>query len=235
MNIYLAATLFAVLILIYWVISELFTVLFRFVGLPEEKARFQVTSILTGTGFTTRESEMVLSTKPRRRIARTLMLFGYVFNISVVSAFINVFLSLKENQIGTYFTGLLIPLGAAALIFIVFRIPVVRAFLNTKVERLVRRLVRSTAANSVMLIDHIGKGSIAQVLLNEVPEELKDVPLMESGLKENRKILVMLVEHKGAVIEAPDARTVFVPGDRITVFGDYKAICAAFNAMELFG
>ena len=63
MNIYLAFSLFALIILVYWVISELFAMLFRFTGLPDEKARFQVISLLTGTGFTTRESEMILSTR----------------------------------------------------------------------------------------------------------------------------------------------------------------------------
>ena len=41
MNIYLALTLFSLMILIYWVISELFAMLFRFTGLTDEKARFQ--------------------------------------------------------------------------------------------------------------------------------------------------------------------------------------------------
>ena len=84
MNIYLAFTLFSLIILLYWVISELFAVMFRFAGLPEEKARFQVTSLLTGCGFTTRESESILSTRARRRLARITMLFGYVFNITIV-------------------------------------------------------------------------------------------------------------------------------------------------------
>ena len=56
MDIYVAASLFAILILLYWVISEAFTVFFRLIGLPEEKARFQVVSLLTGCGFTTHES-----------------------------------------------------------------------------------------------------------------------------------------------------------------------------------
>ncbi|MCR5610970.1 MAG: hypothetical protein K6F68_03960 [Clostridiales bacterium] len=234
MNIYVAATLFALLILIYWVISELFTVLFRFVGLPEEKARFQVTSLLTGAGFTTRESEMILSTKPRRRLARILMLFGYVFNISVVTAFINVFLSLKSNEVGGYIVSFLIPLGAIALVFGVTRIKPVRGFINSRIEKVAGNLVRAKTANSVMLIDHIGKGTIAQVILNEVPEFLADVPLAQSGMKENLNLLVMLVEHIDMTIEAPGAKTVFVKGDRLTLFGDYKTICRAFNARERF-
>ncbi len=234
MNIYVAAILFTVLILIYWVMSELFTVLFRFVGLPEEKARFQVTSLLTGCGFTTRESEMILTSKPRRRIARILMLFGYVFNISVVSAFINVFLSLKTDQVGGYMGSFLIPLGTVAVVFIITRIKPVRAFINSVIERFAGNIVKSRTVNSVMLIDHIGKGTIAQVVLNEVPVFLRDTPLCETGMKEEMNILVMLVEHSDLTIEAPGAHTVFVKGDKLTVFGDYKSICKNFNAKERF-
>ena len=84
MNIYLALLLFSFIILLYWVITELFTFFFRLTGLPAEKARFQVISLLTGTGFTTRESEIILSSRLRRRLARITMLFGYVFNVTIV-------------------------------------------------------------------------------------------------------------------------------------------------------
>ena len=86
MNIYVSIALFILIVMLYMVISELFTILFRFTGLPDEKARFQVLSLLTGCGFTTRESEMVLSTKSRRRLARIMMLFGYLrlFSISIL-------------------------------------------------------------------------------------------------------------------------------------------------------
>ena len=234
MNIYVAATLFSVLILIYWVFSELFTVLFRFVGLPEEKARFQVTSLLTGCGFTTRESEMFLTTRPRRRLARILMLFGYVFNISVVSAFINVFLSMKESQFEGYAVSFLVPLAAIALIFGITRINAIRGLMNKLIEKIAGNLVKSKTVNYVMLIDHIGKGTIAQVVLNEVPKFLEDVPLCQTGLKEQMNLLVMLVEHSDRTVEAAGAHTVFVKGDRLTLFGDYKTICKAFSAKERF-
>jgi hypothetical protein len=41
MNIYVDLILFALIILVYWIITELFTILFRFTGLPDERARFQ--------------------------------------------------------------------------------------------------------------------------------------------------------------------------------------------------
>lgn len=234
MNIYVAASLFTILILIYLVISEVFTMLFRFIGLPEEKARFQVTSLLTGCGFTTRESEMLLSTKNRRRLARITMLFGYVFNVTIVSALVNVFLSLKLNQVSGYVLGLLLPLAAAALLICLLRVPAIRRWIDGAIEKLAGRFVSRSGENSIMLIDHIGKGSIAQVKLNEVPAELKGIPLSRTGLKEKRDILVMLVEHKDLSIEAPAAHTVFAEGDKLTLFGDYKTICRVFRAKERF-
>ena len=41
MNLYTALSLFSIIILVYWIITELFTILFRFTGLPDERARFQ--------------------------------------------------------------------------------------------------------------------------------------------------------------------------------------------------
>ena len=162
------------------------------------------------------------------------MLFGYVFNISVVSAFINVFMSLKLTQIGGYFAGVLIPLGAVALLIIILRIKSVRGWINSKLEKLAGKIMHTDAVNTVMLIDHIGKGSIAQVNLKEVPEAYADVPLNRTGLKEEKNILVMLVEHSDLSIDAPTASTVFLPGDKLTVFGDYKVLCRTFNAKERF-
>ena len=110
MNIYLALTLFSLIILIYWVISELFTMLFRFTGVPDEKARFQVISLLTGCGYTTHESELFLSSKSRRRLARVIMLFGYVFNVTIISALVNVFFSLKISEVVSDIISMIIPL-----------------------------------------------------------------------------------------------------------------------------
>lgn len=234
MNIYVAASLFALLILVYWIISELFTIVFRFFGLPEEKARFQVTSLITGTGFTTRESEMILTTKPRRRLARLTMLFGYVFNISVVSAFINVVMSLKTAQIGSFFLGIAIPMAAVALVIILLRIRPIKAKVDYLLQKIIGSMMKTDSINTILLIDHIGKGTIAQVTIRTMPTEFTDVPLCKTGLKEKKNILVMLVEHKDSRIEAPNANTVFVEGDKLTVFGDYKTICRVFRARESF-
>ena len=235
MHIYSALLLFSLIILIYLIITELFTILFRFTGLPDERARFQVISLLTGCGFTTKESELFLSNRPRRRLARITMLFGYAFNITIVSAFVNVFLSLKLTQVEHYYAGALIPLVAITIIFVFLRFPHVRAWGDHQLERLADRLIgRSDSFNTVMPLDYLGTDSIAQVTLNCIPEEYQDVPLSQTGLKSNTGILVMLVEKPGKKPMPAGAETVFAAGDKITVFGDYNVICRSFHARERF-
>ena len=231
MNIYLALTLFSLMILLYWIISELFAMLFRFTGLPDEKARFQVISLLTGCGFTTHESELLLKSKSRRRLARITMLFGYVFNITIVSMLINVFLSLKLSEFKTYFS-ILIPILAAAVIILFLRVPKIRAWGDRVIERLARRVSHRGGTNTVLLLDYLGEDSIAQIMLHEVPEEFRDLPLSETGLKQNHNILVMIVEHKGKKPEPATAQTVFCVEDKLTVFGNYRVISAVFDAKE---
>ena len=231
MNIYLALTLFSLVILVYWVISELFAMLFRFTGLPDEKARFQVISLLTGCGFTTHESELLLTSRSRRRLARITMLFGYVFNITIMSMLINVFMSLKASEFKNMFS-FLIPVLAASVIIVFMRVPKVRAFGDRVIERVASRLTKSSTANSVLLLDYLGEDSIAQVTLVRVPDALRGKHLSETGLKQEHNILVMIVERIGQKPHAAKAGTVFHDGDKLTVFGNYRTISDVFEAKE---
>lgn len=234
MNINIAFVLFSFVVLVYWILMDFFTMLFRFTGLPDEKARFQVMSLLTGCGFTTRESEAIMSFRPRRRLAFITMIFGYAFNITIVSAFINVFLSLKLVQKENLVLSILIPLSVVFVIILLLKVQKVREWENRLFEKLAEKLLNKASANTVLLLDHIGHGSIAQVSLREMPEDLKDRQLKDTGLRADQNILVMLVERGGKKAEPPTAETVFQVGDKLTVFGDYQAICRTFEAREQF-
>ena len=234
MNIYAAATIFALLIAMYWVISEVFTVLFRLVGLPEEKARFQVISLLTGCGFTTRDSEMMLATRSRRGMARMTMLFGYLFNITIVSAMINFFIAMKPEQVKANVISLIIPLAVVCAVFAFIRVRRIRRFLDRGIEGLATKIAKQSHVNSVLLIDQLGKDCIAQVHLYGVPEALRDVPLSDTDLKSERNLLILSVERQDGTIETAQADTVFAAGDRLTVFGEYEQICQGFQARKRF-
>ena len=234
MNIYAAASLFAILILTYWIITEVFTVLFRLIGLPEERARFQVVSLLTGTGFTTRESELMLSTRPRRRLARITMLFGYVFNVTIVSAFVNIFVSVGQAQLGHFVLSMLIPFSAVAAVLLLIRYHRVRLWVDRMIEKAADRYSSAQSTNGVTVVDQMGNQTIARVTIHKVPEALADKTLAKSGIRAAHNLIVLMVERENGTHETPTAKTVFQDGDRVTVYGDYREILSVFQAKERF-
>lgn len=73
------------------IVVEIAAALLIMTGLNRDIARFQAVSMLTATGFTTKESELVLRHPFRRRIAIFLILFG-VFSLAVIiSTLSNIF------------------------------------------------------------------------------------------------------------------------------------------------
>ncbi len=162
------------------------------------------------------------------------MLFGYVFNITIVSAFINVFFSLKISELAADLLSSLIPILVILFIVGFMRFPKIRAWGDQFIEKLAGRIIHKDIANSIWIMDYIGQESIAQVTLNQVPEELQNKPLSQTGLKADYNILVMLVEPPSSKAVPATANTVFQPGDKLTVFGDYATISRVFHAKERF-
>jgi Trk-type K+ transport system membrane component len=69
-------------------ITRIATVALTHTGLSRESAKFQARSAFTGVGFTTSESEKVVSHPVRRRILLTLMLLGNAGIVTAVSSLI---------------------------------------------------------------------------------------------------------------------------------------------------
>jgi hypothetical protein len=84
--------LFIILYFIFiFLVLEIAVVLLVSTGLEVEVARFQVVSLLTATGFTTDESELIAKHPVRRKISIFLILFG-VFSLAVLISFISAIL-----------------------------------------------------------------------------------------------------------------------------------------------
>lgn len=67
---------FFVILLLSLSIVRIAAIMLQLTGLSADTARFQARSAFTGTGFTTRESEMIIGHPVRRRIIMGLMLIG---------------------------------------------------------------------------------------------------------------------------------------------------------------
>lgn len=229
MGITSASILFVVFILIYVMIAEVFTVLFRLTGLTEEKARFQVISMLTNSGYTTAESEIITSSKIRRRLARITMLFGYSFTVTIVSVVVNVFIALTKaqlKQLGGVVWSILLLCGA----FYLFKyVPIIKEWFDRGIEKIGNQIMFGNGSNPVIVMDTYGDKVIAKVQLTHMPVCLYHTPLEKSKLKENYHIQIILIQRKGEKITSIKGNTEIYIGDVIIVFGDYKVIRELFE------
>jgi len=78
-------------------VASVASVAMRHTGLPDNVARFQCVSALTGTGFTTSESEMIVNYPVRRRILAALMVLGNLGIVSVAATFIVTFVEIEPK------------------------------------------------------------------------------------------------------------------------------------------
>ena len=97
MGIGVSAILIMVFIIIYYILIKIFTVLFRIARISKTKSKFQVISLLTNSGYTTSESEIVVSNKHRRKIATACMIVGYAFSVIIISLIVNFLTHLNQT------------------------------------------------------------------------------------------------------------------------------------------
>ena len=227
-----AFSLFVVVILVYLVLVEMFTVLFRMTGMTADKARFQVMSMLTAVGYTTRESEMVTENRTRRKLAQAVMIFGYVFTVTIVSSLVNIFLAIKLIEIENVLLNLPWPILILVVLPIVRRNRKVKAWIDKTIESAADKLMTKKKGNTVLMLDEYGDMAVAQVHIYKTPERYVGIPLSEANLREDHNISVMVKKQEGKKAEAVDGDTVMSDGDMLVVFGPLDNIRRAFIVEE---
>jgi len=88
--------LFVIVIIISFTVVRIGAVAFELTGLEWSVAKFQALSCFTGTGFTTKESELIVKSHQRRKIAKILMIFGHAGLVTLIATFVN---SMRPSQL----------------------------------------------------------------------------------------------------------------------------------------
>ena len=223
--------LFIIFIFAYLVVVEVFVILFKLTGLDDEKARFQVVSMLTNSGYTTQEAEIVVHSRTRRKLARFVMLFGYAFTVTIVSTVVNIFLQFRNTYIGGAVA--LIPMFITLCVIVIFikRNKFINNMINKIIERLAQRLIYHGISNRILIIEKFRDIIIAKVEINIMPKELDDKTLQESQIKQQYGINVLFKkQEKGELM--PTAETKFKLGDIVVVMGAEENIKRFFNVKE---
>ena len=228
MTLSVSISLFFAVAVLYILIIDIFTILFRMSGLTEEKAKFQVISLLTNSGYTTQESELIMGKLLRRRLARTIMLFGYIFSITIVAAFVNVVLNLPKAIQEDFWTLTVILAVVFVIFMIVKRVPGAKQRFNDLIEKMGRKWMFRGSVNIVSVVDQYAKGVVAGVSIAAVPDSIQGKSLGESGLMENFGVRIILIQRGGEVMEYITRDTKIEKGDKLVVFGKLEKIRSLF-------
>ncbi len=229
MDITAALMLFCVLAFIYLSIIEIFTILFRLTGLTYDKSHFQVISMLTTCGFTTQDSEPIATSKIRRKLATGTILFGYLFNVVIMSSIVNIFLSLNNSQVDNMWSAAVVIVCFISLIFMLNRSPTIKSKIDHFIEKIGNRVMYGNNVNTIVLIDVFGENVMAEIYVSTLPPELEGVELKNSGLKEKYKIQLILVKRGNETKSILKGEDVLMQNDTVIVFGDYENIKMLFK------
>ena len=88
--------------------------------------------------------------------------------------------------------------------------------------------IYTSSMNEIRLVDNYGEYAVSNVILNNLPDSIRNKTLEEADLKRQHNIIVLILTRKEISIEVT-RYTRFQAGDKLTVFGPYTSIKEIFQ------
>ena len=227
--------LFISILIISFIIVRIGAIAFELTGLEWSLAKFQALSCFTGTGFTTKESELITGNIQRRHIASVLIVLGHAGLVTLIATFAN---SLRTDISIPKFTipflhsvvpSHLLPWINLAIIAVGLYV-FYKIFTNTRLatkltdalrSHIVKKeIIKPVSFEELMVVT--GGYGISQIEICENSPILEKT-LLDSGLKEF-DILILAMERGEEIIPNPSADTKILLEDTLICFGKLKNI-----------
>ena len=209
----LPAVFFAAWLFVFWVGS----LALEASGMQRRQARFQALSAMTGTGYTTREAESVVSHRRRRTIVLWLMLLG---NTGIIA-----FLVLLMQIIRT---GLIAPsplhIGIVVGFFLALGLSIwfgVVDKLGSAIIGILGRRRRETTMVAEEIVHQVGSYAIVRRTVGKEGTggiKLRDTGLLKPGT------MILAIERESMVLPFPDADQLVATGDQLLCYGEVEQI-----------
>lgn len=229
MSLNLALLVLLVLVGFYMIFIEIFTIIFMMTGLSHTRSIFQVISLLTNSGFTTNESEVIVSSRKRRKIAITIMIFGNIFNVLVLSVIVNAVIRIYEAPSFDFKQAIIVVVTFFVLFFLYKKMPFIRVRFDRLIKKIANKWMYSKNSNPLLVLDNFHDFCIVEVKILEVPECLKDKTIFESRLSNEYGIRVLFIKRGEKYIGYIEDGDRVLPMDRIIIFGPLHNITKVFN------
>ena len=214
---------FLLVVLFSVIVVRIGTVALKMTGLSRDVAAFQAQSAFSGVGFTTSESEYVVSHPVRRKIIRVLMLLGSAGLTSAMATLVLTFVGTTPSEMA--YRGMWLVIGLAALYFFA-KSKLVDRGLSWVIERALEKFTHIKVYDYEQLLGLSRGYTISQFKVKGdswvAGRKLRDLKLDEEG------ILVLSIYRKingqEKFIGAPNGDTEILPGDVLICYGPEDAI-----------
>ena len=227
--------LFIVTLAVSFIAIRIGAIAFELTGLQWSLAKFQALSCFTGTGFTTREAELITANPQRRRIASILIILGHAGLVALIATFAN---SLSPNRILPEFVpealraiipSSLMPIANLTIIlvaiYVIYKISNNVKFAQKLTDILRARILKKELVKRVSfeeLVVATGGYGVSQVEVCE-NSPILNIALRDSKLRQ-QDITILAIERKGITIPNPSADTKLLMRDRLICFGKLGSI-----------
>ena len=222
--------IFIATLIVAYLVIKIGGAAFELTGMDPEQSHFQALSAFTGTGFTTRESELIVVHKQRRKIASSLIILGNAGFVTLIATLVN---SIKSTAPGSTISipglskgipAFLVPYMTLSFILIILYV-IHRLFRSSKLAIILKQKVQQKMIDNKyiqpvcfeeFLLSTSGYG-VSQI------EIIENNPLLGKTLSESRLrehgILVLSVERGDEHILNPSPDIRFTQRDRLVCFG----------------
>ena len=236
--------LFVVVLTISFIVVRIGAVAFQLTGLSWPLAKFQALSCFTGTGFTTKEAELITGNAQRRRIASVLMVLGNAGLVIMIATFAN---SLRiQDMLEERLFQPILPFAVARPLAAVINLAVLaiaiyaiyKFFTNDKISHKLTKFLRKTIIRKEIfrrvsfeeLLLGAGGYGVTKVYVRP-GVSFFDKTLAESGLRKEN-ILVLAIERGEQTIPMPPPDTQILAGDSLICFGKLENIRRDFDVVS---
>ncbi len=188
----------------------------KMTGLSEDIARFQARSAFTGTGFTTRESESIISHPVRRRIIQNLMLTGNIGIVTFISSLLLAFMTGENNQ--DLLIRFLVLLCGALFLFLVSRTRPFNWIMSKIIEGFLKKRTHLYTKDYDSLLFLSGEFEVIKIQVS--PDTwLSDRMLSDLKLSDEGILVIGIQRTDGYYIGSPRGDTVVYSSDELILYG----------------
>ncbi len=203
-------------------VTRVAAVALTFTGLSRDLARFQARSAYVGVGFTTSESEHVLTHPVRRRIIMWLMLMGNAGFVAAISSLLPVFIGTGEDSL-SFLNRILILTSGLMLLW---------AFSSSRmVDSLLSRMIgwalthwTALAIYDFSALLQLSAGYTVGELKIEEGDWVAGRTLGELRLADEGVHVLGIRRQNGEYVGAPVGLTFIRPADTLVIYGKAEHI-----------